>query len=251
MRRRARRANAPARALVMAGGRGSRMQATRPGVPKPLVPVDGVPLLGRVLSSLADAGVRSVTVSTGHAAVPIESFAREAAGPLGLDLDCLREDRPLGTVGALGLLPDAAGPTLVVNGDLLSALDLSALLEAHARRGADLTVATHVEQRRLHLGEVVVEPDGRISAYREKPIKRYTISSGTYVLSPAAVALVRRDEVLGADGLVERSLAAGLVVCAHADAAPWLDVNDASDLAEAEALLRRNRAAFASREPAR
>jgi len=224
-----------ARALVLAGGRGSRL---RGGVPKPLARVGGVPLLELSLRRLHRAGLRDVTLALGHGAMEILVWLR-AWRDAPLQPDTLIEERPLGTVGALSLLPDDGRPVLVTNVDLVTAADPRVLLEAFAARHADLLLATREERHRLRFGEVRADPDGRVLEYLEKPEKSWRISAGTCVAGPAARALLVRGEPLDVPGLVRRALQAGQAVLSCPDESPWVDVNDADDLLAAAELLRR------------
>jgi mannose-1-phosphate guanylyltransferase len=238
-------AGAAAIGLVLAGGQGTRMGAGRPGTPKPLVEVCGVPLLELALRHLASAGLIEVHVALRHEAARIQEFLDELAPRLpALEVHTLVEDQPLGTIGAAHRLRDQGRTVLAVNADLVSAIDLAALLRQHREHGAHLTVATHDEHHRLRLGEVIVDPAGRVLDYLEKPVKSYRISSGTYAIEPDVLALVRPNEWLGFPALVQRALAAGLDVREAHHVEPWIDVNEAADLARAEELLASDPVAF-------
>lgn len=230
--------------LIVAGGKGTRMARTHPGVPKPLVPVAGIPLIERCVLRLAASGVRDIHVALRHESDRIRAHLSSRAAHLGCRFTFVVEDDPLGTIGALFDLRSLRRTVIVMNGDLLSAIDVDALVSAHERRAADLTIATHFEHHRLRLGEVVTEEDGAVTAYREKPVKSYRISSGTYVVAPPVIDLLERREWLGFPTLVARAIDAGLRVFEHHHDAPWLDVNDAADLSEANRLVARDPSAF-------
>jgi NDP-sugar pyrophosphorylase family protein len=230
--------------LVMAGGRGTRMARTHPSGPKPLVRVAGVPLLELVLNQMRRAGIAEVCLALRHEAAQIERWLEGQPRDLAQGVRCLVEPEPLGTIGALWLLREERRTVVVMNGDLLSAVDVGELVAFHRARGADLTIATHAEFHRLKLGEVVAGPDQRVTEYVEKPVKEYRISSGIYVIEPAVLALLTRQEWLGFPELARRAIAAGLGVLEHFHEQPWLDVNDHDDLAAAEQALRREPAAF-------
>jgi len=239
-------------ALLVAGGRGERLARTHPDRPKALLEVGGVALLDRNLERLRAAGLCDVWIAVGHRSDEIAAHMKRrgahrdgaAAAANGRAPELLVEVQPLGTIGALASLPEPARTALVVNADLLSAIDLRALLAVHAERAADLTIATHFEEHRLKLGEVAVDAEGRVTAYLEKPVKRFRISSGTYVVGARARALLVAGEPCAFPTLVERALARRLAVVHHDHGAPWLDVNDADDLAAAERLLAAERPRF-------
>ncbi len=218
-------------------GSGSPDGALRP---KPLVQVRGVALLERNLVALLAAGLRDVTV-TAPAAAPaiarfVESRGRALGAAAGASIECEVEQRPLGTIGAAARRQGRVDALLVVNADNLTAVDLRALLDRHRRTGAALTLAIHEEPLAIPFGEVRVEGD-RVAAYVEKPRRPVMISSGIYVLGPAALEALDPGEPAGAPALVERLLARGADVRAYTHAAPWIDVNDREAIERAEALV--------------
>jgi len=234
----------PAIGLVLAGGQGTRMEASHPGPPKPLVRVGGITLLELGLARLADAGVTEVHLALRHRAAEVLAAAQEAAAGRGLTLIPHQEEQPLGTIGAAFHLRGRDATVLAVNGDLVSAIDLGAFLARHRERRADLSIATHDEHVRLKLGEVVADGEGRVIDYREKPVKTFRISSGTYALEPAVVALVQRNTWTSIPDLVRRAVQSSALVVEDPHDAPWIDVNDALDLAAAEALVADDPRAF-------
>lgn len=231
-------------ALIMAGGQGTRMARSHPSLPKPLVTLCGIPLIDITIHQLLRAGIRDIRLALRHGAQRIIAHLENGARFERAELTFLVEEEPLGTIGALAGLPAASRPVLVTNGDLLSGIDVKAMLRFHRRHGGALTIATHLEHHRLKLGEVVTGPDHRIVEYREKPVKEYRISSGTYFVEPAVLALMARKEWLAFPTLVRRALEAGLPVVDYFHAEPWLDINDQDDLVQAAEMLRQDPAAF-------
>ncbi|MCA8976305.1 MAG: nucleotidyltransferase family protein [Planctomycetes bacterium] len=228
---------APATALVIAGGQGTRMASSYADLAKPLVRVHGVPLIAHVFRSLRRHGVNEVYLALRHRGAQLETFVREHLTTGFAAVHFLHEDEPLGTIGSRALLPDAAGAVLVQSGALLSGIDLTELGRVHHARGADLTIATHWERPRLELGEVLTDDDERVTGYLEKPVKRYRISSGTYIVGPAARRLLGAPRWLPFPELVQMTLAAGLAVRAHDHGAPWIDVNTPEQATAAESML--------------
>ncbi len=228
-----------ASALIMAGGRGERMRSTYGEVPKPLVPVRGVPLLERNLLLLFGAGFRKVAVSVSRGAARLIGFVEgrgsDLARAFGARLSVLVEERPLGTIGSAAKLRGEGDPLVVGYADNLSGLDLGAFVAHHLAAGASLTVATHYHDLRNTFGEVVVEGD-RLTAYLEKPTHRTHISSGYYVLSPRALDLLSGERT-DLPELVNQLLARGELVGSFHHQAPWIDVNDAAAVVRAEALI--------------
>jgi NDP-sugar pyrophosphorylase family protein len=235
----------PVLGLVLAGGQGTRMRSSRPAVPKPLVEVGGVPLLEFALRRLCAAGVREVYVALRHEADRIAEFLARLRPSLLLDrLETIREEQPLGTIGAAYFLRAERRTVLAVNADLISAIDLALLLRHHREREAHFTIATHDEHHRLKLGEVMVAGDGRVIDYLEKPVKSWRISSGTYALEHDVLQLIERPEWLAFPALARRALEADLRVREEYHTEPWIDVNDAADLERANELVAADPTAF-------
>ncbi len=220
------------------------MAKAHPSTPKPLVPVCGIPLLVIHLRRLLAAGYGEIHLALRHQARAIIAFLRERSGLPREKLFFHVEEEPLGTAGALAGFRSSPGPILALNGDLLSAIDYGALEARHGEKGADLTIAHHAERRRLKLGEVVLDPEDRVLEYREKPLKEYRISSGTYLVGRRVLELLEREEWTPFPEVVNRSIRAGLKVLGFAHSSPWIDVNDARDLARAEEMLREDPTAF-------
>jgi len=240
-------------ALLMAGGSGERMRASGVELPKPLVPVGGVPLIERNLHQLLRHGLSDIVVAVPAAQPLVGDFVRDRLRPLaaerGARLEVLTETTPLGNIGCAGLLRDVADPLLTVYADNLTTLDLRAILAHHADTGAALTLAAHDEPFRLPYGRLEIA-DGRVTAYREKPTLAVTVCSAVTVLGPTAMAVLPTDRPTGLVGLTGELLRRGESVSAFRHTAPWVDVNDAAALARAEALVAAHPAEFRwPREP--
>lgn len=234
-------------ALILAGGRGQRMQTE---VPKPLVVVAGRSLVEHNVMRAWQAGAREVFVAIHHRADEVATQLECNLGGV-VDLRFVHEPMPLGTIGALGLLPSlgAALTVMSANGDLLSAIDLRALVAAHHAANDDATVTTHVERHQLALGEVNSDEDGRICAYHEKPIKEYRISSGTNVFGPRMIELLDGRTSIGVPDLIQRALARGLILREYHHDHAWIDVNDVADIGTADQLHLQRRGEYEQSSP--
>ena len=234
-------------ALVMAGGRGQRMRSSGHPVPKPLVRVAGVPLLERNLYPILRAGLTEIVVSVPTDLPAIGAFVRGRVSALavaaGARVEVLEEGRPLGNIGCAGLLRDRAPTALVVYADNLTSLDLRAVLDHHLTSDASLTLATHLEPFRLPYGELTSE-DGRVVDYREKPEHRMLVCSAVSVLGRAALDAAAREAPLGLVDLFHVLRRSGEEVAEFRHDAPWVDVNDASALPRADALVAGHRSGF-------
>jgi mannose-1-phosphate guanylyltransferase/phosphomannomutase len=240
-------------ALVMAGGRGERLRASGTSIPKPLVPVLGIPLLERNLLTLLAAGFRDVTIAvpshTPEIGAFVESRCRLLAESYGATVAVLEERVPLGNIGAAREVTPASADVLVIYADNLTALDLADLVGHHHSAAAALTSGVHLEPFRIPYGEVQVE-SGSIVAYLEKPERRVLVSSGVFVLGPAARSLLPPGQRSEVSWLVNRLLAERLPVAAYQHQAPWIDINDSTAIARAEELIVRYPEHFDVRAPA-
>ena len=224
------------------------MRASGVDLPKPLVPVAGVPLIEWNLRALLLHGLDQVVVAVPGGDSEIAGYAQErlapAAAAAGASLRVLTEATPLGNIGCAGLLRDE-GDVLVVFADNITSLDLRALLDHHLASGAAMTLASHDEPFQLPYGRIELAGGDQVVAYSEKPELAVTVCSGTAVLSRAATALLPPDTPTGMADLTRDLLRAGLPVRAFRHQAPWVDVNDAAAIPRAERLLERHAAAFA------
>lgn len=228
-------------AVVLAGGKGTRLQPFTHVLPKPLLPIEQRPILDVVLSCLTRDGCRRITLAVGHLGHMIELYCG-AGERWGTEVDYFREREPLGTVGVLARLdPKPTEPFIVMNGDVLSDISFSGLVAAHADSGAELTIATFRRTVRDELGILERDQDSRLIAYHEKPEHEYLVSMGIYVVNPSVIELVPREGPMDFPTLVQAMLDRGRLIHSHAHDGYWLDLGRPDDFARANsefALLR-------------
>lgn len=236
------------KAVVLAGGRGTRLQPLTTTFPKPLMPVGEMPILELLLRQLKAHGVDHVTLLTGHLAYLIESYFGDGSG-IGIGVSYIREQEPLGTAGPLqALRGQMADDFLVMNGDLLTDVDYTALMDQHRRSQALITISTYRRDERIELGVLTYGSDGAITGYDEKPVLHLDISMGLYVLSPRALDHIP-DGYYDMPFLIRDVLAAGERVVGRAHDGAWLDIGRLDDYAEANELFARDPEAFLPRLP--
>ena len=225
------------RAVILAGGLGTRLYPYTTVLPKPLVPVGDRPILERILHQLSAAGVTKVDLCVAHLGELIRAYFTESkAVPPGLEIRWHWEDEPLGTAGALRVIPDLEGVFLAMNGDVLTNLDYRALVDYHRERAAALTIAMHRKHVQIDLG-VIESSDGFVTAYREKPSLTYDVSTGVYVYDQRAIAHMPVGPCQFPE-LVQLLLAHGERVAAYpALDAEWFDIGTLGELERATARL--------------
>jgi NDP-mannose synthase len=234
------------RAVILAGGLGTRLRPYTTVLPKPLVPVGERPILEHILRRLHGCGVRRVDLCVGHLGDLIQAyFSQATALPDDLELQWHWEQEPLGTAGALRLVPDLSGTFIAMNGDILTTLDYRELLAFHEQSDAALTVATHAKRVDIDLG--VIETDGdRIVGYQEKPRLDYEVSMGIYAYDERALAHLPDDGPCQFPELVGRLLDARERVAAFRSEAEWFDIGTFAEHQRAAEALERTPDMFAT-----
>jgi len=216
-------------AIVMAGGAGHRLRPLTESVPKPMLRVAGRPILERIVLHLVGTGIGRIFLSVNYLGSVIEEHFGDGSA-FGARIEYLREERPLGTGGALGLLPETpAEPVMLLNGDLVTSADLGGLIDFHVAGGFDATVGY---RRYLHVVPFgCIERDGdRIVGLVEKPTLEREVNTGMYVLDPAIVTMVRPGEPMSMPNLIAAALADGRRVGAFEIEDDWIDVGQRDQL---------------------
>jgi NDP-mannose synthase len=209
-------------------------------LPKPLLPIGDRPILEIILGQLAAAGFERVDLCVGHLGDLIRVYFSEGTVlPDGLELDWHWEPgEPLGTAGALRVVPGLDSTFLAMNGDILTTLDYGKLMDYHRESGAALTIA--IQGRRVEIDLGVLELAGdRVTAYDEKPALTYDVSMGIYAYEPRALAHLPSDGPCSFPELVQRLLAAGEHVAAYRSDADWFDIGTTGEYERAVAELER------------
>lgn len=216
-------------AVILAGGKGTRLRPFTITLPKPLVPIgDESSVLEIVLRQLALQGFGSATLAIGHFGELIEAYVGDGS-QFGLTIDYAREAEPLGTMGPVVQVADRLPEHfLVLNGDTLTDIDYVALLDAHAASKAPITVATARREARIEFGVLDVE-DGRVTGFREKPSIPYWVAIGAYAISREALRRYPVGAPLGFDELMRDLIARREFPASYAFEGYWLDIGRPED----------------------
>lgn len=226
--------------VILAGGRGVRLRPLTYTIPKPLLPIGEKPILEEIIERLKAQGLDDIVIAVGYRAELIETYFRDGSH-LGVAIEYVRETQPLGTAGPLGLVRDAVAlpkdePLLVMNGDMLTDLDMRLFIDAHKRAGDELTVVTREYELHHPYGVIQVE-EGRITGIMEKPSVVDTISAGIYAVRPSALDVIPSGEFFDIPDLMNRLLEAGRQVGAYAFDGEWLAIDRIEQLEDAARLL--------------
>lgn len=233
-------------AVIMAGGKGTRLGPYTASFPKPLMPLgDQMPVLELLLRQLRVAGVDEVFLTVNHLHHLLRAFFGTGEG-LGLRIHYSLEDKPLGTAGPLSPLLDRLdGTFFMTNGDLLTTLDFAAMLAEHRRIGSAATVASHMRELKIDFGLLEADATGRMTGYIEKPTYRHLVSMGCYVLQRDAVAHhVKPETYFDMPDLMRALIQDGQHVQCHVPDCIWLDIGRPDDYAAAQELFSSSRDAF-------
>lgn len=220
------------KAVVLAGGKGTRLAPYTKILPKPLMPIGDMPILEILLRQMKRAGVDEVVLTVGHLAQLLQAFFQEGAR-YGMKICYSLEEQPLGTAGPLALVPGLEATFIVANGDVLTTLDIADLVRAHRASGACATIATHQRQVKVDLGVIRFNGANEITGYIEKPTYDFQVSMGIYVFEPCVLAYIERGQYLDFPDLVLRLIEKGERVQGYPFAGYWQDLGRPDDYEQA------------------
>ena len=232
------------KAVILAGGKGTRLAPYTTVLPKPLVPVGGVPILETVLRQLHHHGFDEVVLAVGYLSSLIQAYFEQNPISKKLKIRYHHEQSALGTAGALASIEGLDEPFLAMNGDLLTTLDYSAMMRAHHAREATLTIAVTERRVQIEVGVLGMDADDRIVSYVEKPVHSFPASMGIYVCSPHMRQLMEPGVALDIPTLVLKLISAGEPVIGYRSDVFWLDMGNRTDYERASEAFEQNRALF-------
>ena len=220
------------RAVILAGGKGTRLAPYTTTLPKPLVPVGDRSILDIVLQQLKRAGVTRVTLAVSHLAHLIMAYFGDGSR-WGLKVDYSLEDKPLSTIAPLKLIKDLPEEFFVMNGDVLTDLDFARLYEHHLAEKADITVSTFERDVLINFGVLQGDSENRVVAFEEKPTYHFSVSMGVYVMSRRLLDIVPDGQAFGFDHLMLACIKEKRKAILYPHRGYWLDIGRPTDYAEA------------------
>jgi dTDP-glucose pyrophosphorylase/predicted transcriptional regulator len=220
-------------AILLVGGLGSRLKPLTDEKPKPLIPIGGRPVLETIVRQLRDHGIRHLYFAVNHMAGAIKDHFGDGSD-MGVRIDYLEEDRPLGTAGPLGLLEKVPSvPFVVMNGDILTNVDFSGMLKYHTEQHAAATVATRTFEIEIPFG--VIENSGdQITSIVEKPARQYQVNAGIYIFQPDVLDRVASDIHRDMPNLLADLIDDGQRVSGFPIHEYWIDIGRLEDFHKAE-----------------
>jgi NDP-sugar pyrophosphorylase family protein len=215
------------RAIILAGGKGTRLAPYTTVLPKPLMPIGEMPILEIVIRQLAYYGMKHITLAVGYLAELLMAYCGDGS-KFGVKLDYSREEQPLGTAGPISLIPNLNETFLVMNGDLLTSINYGVMWKYHKERGAIATLASYRREVKIDLG-VIESEAGWVKDYIEKPTYHYAVSTGIYIFEPNVLEFMEHGQQLDLPELVLRLVREGQRVNLYNFDGYWLDIGRHDD----------------------
>jgi NDP-sugar pyrophosphorylase family protein len=220
------------RAVVLAGGKGTRLRPYTVVLPKPLMPVGDYPILEVIVRQLAGYGFDHITMAVNHQANIIKAFFGNGE-QWGVRIDYSLETHPLSTIGPLRLIDDLPSDFLLLNGDVLTDLDFACLYREHVAAKSLFTIAASRRTQTIDYGVLVVDDSNALTGFAEKPRTQYLVSMGVYAVNTSVLALVPPDQPYGFDHLMRDLLYRGDQVNVRPYDGYWLDIGRPDDYMQA------------------
>jgi len=220
-------------AVILAGGKGSRLQPYTADTPKPLVKIGDKPIIEYLLHRLKENGVTEIHIAVNHKAEMIIDAIGDGS-QFGLNIYYSKEEKSLSTVAPLKLIEKLDDNFIVANGDILTDLDFKALFDFHKANTTELTVAVHQRRNKIDYGVLTTDSGGFVTSFQEKPTHTYLVSMGIYIFSKSLLDIVPHDEKFGFDDLMYAMLKQGKAVNTYPFDGFWLDIGRAEDYMQAQ-----------------
>ncbi len=221
------------KAVVLAGGRGTRLAPYTNILPKPLMPVGDMPILEILLRQLKVYGITDVIIAVGYLASLIQAYVGDGSR-FGLNVSYSMETAPLGTAGPLKLVKDLDDTFLIMNGDLLTSLNIGDLIKFHQQHQAMATISTILRHTQITLGVIGTDDDFNVKTYTEKPSYDFRVSMGISVLQPEVLDYIPHDKPFDIPDLIKVLIADGKPVKAYPFTdGYWLDIGRPEDYQKA------------------
>ncbi|MBA7467397.1 UTP--glucose-1-phosphate uridylyltransferase [subsurface metagenome] len=230
-------------AIILAGGKGTRLAPYTTIFPKPLMPIGDVPILDVVLRQLKGYGFTKVIMAVGYLAELLETYFGKGS-KYGIDIQYSHESKPLGTAGPLSLIENLTSPFLVMNGDILTTLNYSTLINYHKEKEAIATIAMHKRTVDVDFGVIELNTNSEITNYIEKPNLKYLVSMGIYIFETRVLGYIKPNEKLDFPDLVKKLLGNNEKVIGYPNNDYWLDIGRYDDYQRAIDEFEENKEKF-------
>ncbi|MDF2569219.1 MAG: mobA-like transferase domain protein [Sporomusa sp.] len=219
-------------AVILAGGKGTRLRPYTIAMPKPLVPVGDAPIMEIVIRQLRKNGFDRIILTVNHQAELIKAYFGDGS-KWGLKIEYSLEDKPLGTMGPLRLIKGLPDSFLVMNGDILTDLNYGDFLEKHIKSDSIYTISGYKRTHKVDYGVLHINEDSKLCGFEEKPELYYSVSMGVYAVSKEILEYIPYNEYFGFDNLMHKLINSGKSVTVDVFDGYWLDIGRPEDYAKA------------------
>jgi NDP-sugar pyrophosphorylase family protein len=220
------------RAVILAGGKGTRLKPYTISLPKPLVPIGDMPILEIIIRKLAKADFRHITITVNHMADIIRAFCGDGS-KWDVKIDYSLEDRPLSTMGPLKLINDLPEDFLVMNGDVLTDLDLREFYDEHVSKSSLFTISAYSREQKVDYGVLEIGQDNKLVNFIEKPTSLYNVSMGVYMVNREVLNYIPENRFYGFDHLMLDLIANKQPATVRIHSGYWLDIGRPDDYEKA------------------
>ncbi|MBN1249223.1 MAG: NTP transferase domain-containing protein, partial [Anaerolineae bacterium] len=220
------------KAVIMAGGRGTRLAPFTKVLPKPLIPLGDYPIVEIIMCQLREAGFTEVTLAVNYLAHLFQAYFNNGER-LGIHIDYSIESEPLGTAGPLTLVEGLDEPFLLMNADLVTDMDFADLYDYHLRNNSAITMALYPREVRIDFGVIELDAESRIQQCREKPTYEYLVNMGIYVVSPEVLQYLPYGQHYDFTDLVDLVRSRGHNVYGYVFQGEWMDLGRVDDFTKA------------------
>ena len=221
------------RAVILAGGIGSRLAPYTTVLPKPLMPLGDMPILELLIRALKKQDLGEITLSVGYLSSLIMAYLGNGER-LNATIEYSHETEPLGTAGPLAIVEGLDSTFLAMNGDLLTDLDFGKIIEFHRKNKADATVGVYSREVKIDFGVIKTNKSGCLTDYIEKPTFQYQVSMGVYVLEPIVLEFIPRNTRFDFPDLIKALMTENRRVCGYVHSGYWLDIGRTEDYLRAQ-----------------
>lgn len=230
-------------AVILAGGKGTRLKPYTMALPKPLVPVGEYPILDIIIRQLKHHKIEEIIISTGHLAELIEAYFKKG-DKWNLKIRYVREDKALGTAGAIRNIKGLDDNFIVMNGDILTNLNYKELYHFHLSHKATATIATVKREVFTDFGVLKINKDSKLISYTEKPKSFNYVSLGIYVFDKICKKYMSKDESIGIPELILRMQSKNENIYCYKSDSYWLDIGRIDDFQQAQEEFEKNKKRF-------
>ena len=220
------------RAVILAGGKGTRLKPYTISLPKPLVPIGEMPIIEMIIRQLVQNGFDHITITVNHMAEIIRAYCGDGS-KWGVKIDYSLEDKPLSTMGPLKLIPDLPENFLVMNGDVLTDLDLGRFYDSHVQNKSIFTVSSYKREQKIDYGVLEVDVNGMLKNFVEKPTQPYLVSMGIYMANRKILDYIPENQSYGFDHLMLDLIKFNHPASVKLHSGYWLDIGRPDDYEKA------------------